>query len=486
MLSEARETRDWDIHVICPESARRLWREAVKGDASCHFLPDFNQRQDWESDKDQVAEIDAFIGECERASGVSASRAILTGERDLGRGFSRPFYNWFHNRMARAVLADNTEPFRIVRRMFAFARSVLTAARPDLVVSGEWADPFCLITYLVARKMGIDCVVNRPSKLCSGRCYWSEDLYWYNLSARGLTAEKRARQAPVSTRASERIEAFRSKPTTLAYVRQNWDADERRDWLRAHKDLARTFAVQLRHALARRGDAPPKPALRMALEHYRRPWLKWRQKGFFRRYTPDELRDMPYVFFAMHKDPEQALNGQAPFWANQYNTAALLSGALPAGYRLLVREHRRNSGRRPTRYYKDLSRLPGVVLIDGFDDQFKYISNADLIVTENGTTGWEGLLLGRRVMTLADSYYQAAELGHRVRGPEQIATDIVEMLQKPPVENPAAHDQALGWMLDAEWETSVPLEDYTASLDLLGGLISTSARARAESPLEPA
>jgi len=477
LLATGRRRLNWDISIVCPDGTQPVWDDVVKKRDSFFLLPDFTERRRWEDDEKSVAEIDAFIAACERKSGVSAARIVLTGERDLGRGFSRQFYYWFPNRISRRVLADNTEPFRILRRIFAFARSTLETNRPDLLLTGEWADPLCFTYYLVAQLLGIRCIVNRPSKLWSGRCYWSDDLYWYNLSARKRVEEKRAKQDAVSARARARIESFRATPKTLEYVQRNWNSDEeRRRWFAAHKELVRTLAVELRHHLTRRKSPPPKPALYLALNHYRRPLLRWRQARFFRRYSSDQLRDMRYIYLAMHKDPEQALNGQAPFWVNQYNTVTLVSGALPAGYLLLVREHRRNAGRRPTRYYKDLCRLPGVELIDSYDDQFKYICNADVIVTDNGTTGWEGLLLGRRVITLADNYYQAAKLGLRLRDPEQIASAILELLQKPAVADRDAHDQALGWMIDAEWETTSPLEDYLATLNSLGTLLRESVQ----------
>jgi hypothetical protein len=476
LLAAARADLDWQTHVVCPDFERQVWRNAVDARDAFHPLPEFSERQAWEDDPGQIAEIDSLIGECERASGVSAGRIVLTGERDIGRGFSRSFYYWFHNRIARRVLADNTEPFRIVRRIFAFARETLDASNPDLVLAGEWADPVCFTFYLVARRMGIRCVVNRPSKIWSGRCYWSEDLQWHNMAARNRVAVMRASSASVSVRSRERIANFRSAPTTLGYVRRNWDADERRRWLASHIDLFRLLAAQLRHFFSKHSGPSPKPALRLAFEHYRRPLLKWRQARFFRSFSADALRQMRYLYIALHKDPEQALNGQAPFWGSQYNTVALLCSVLPDGYKLLVREHRRNAGRRPTRFYRDLSRLPGLILVDAFDDQFKYISNAGLIVTENGSTGWEGLLLGRRVITLADNFYQAAGLARRVHDPEQLPNTVVEMLQQSAVKDATAHDQALGWQLDAEWETTVPLDDEHAALDLLDEMIKPRVR----------
>jgi hypothetical protein len=313
-----------------------------------------------------------------------------------------------------------------------------------------------------------------PSKIWSGRGYWSSEPMMYNHRTGEMVAERRKIRAAVSKSARDRIAVYRSKPETLAYVRGNWEASDRVGWWSHHRHLGRLLGIQLLHMLGRRQGPPPKPAIQIAFEHYRQPWLKWRQSRCFTRMSGDELQDLRYVFLAFHKDPEQALNYQAPFWVSQYNTASLISGALPAGYKLLVREHRLNAGRRNSEFYRELLRLPQLVLIDAFDDQFKYISNADLIVTDNGSTGWEGLMLGRRVLTLADNFYQAAGLAKRIREPEQMAEEIVEILGKPEMEDKASYDKALGWLIDAEWETTAPLEDggHAQSLDLLARIYS--------------
>jgi hypothetical protein len=477
LLATARRDLNWDVQVVGPQFERSVWQDSLRADDAMRALPDFAKLQAWESDPARVAEIDALIGDCERASGMSAGRILLAGERDIGRGFSRRFYYWFNNTIASRSLRDNSFPSQVVRRLFAFARDTIETVKPDLVIAGEWADPLCFVFYLVAQKKGIRCAVNRPSKLWSGRCYWSTDFTWYNLSARAYADEKRAAHAAPSERAVKRISDFRSAPQTLGYVRKNWDSDERRTWIHGHKELARLFGAQVRRYFDKRGGPEAKPAFQLAVDHYRKPLLRWRQSGFFRRYEAEELKRMRYVYIAMHKDPEQALNGQAPFWSNQYNTAALLSGALPAGYRLLVREHRRNTGRRPTAYYRNLSRLPSVVLIDAFDDQFKYISNADLIVTEDGSTGWEGMVLKRRVITLADNFYQGSGLGYRLRDPELLAQTMIDLLAQEPVSNADVYDQSLGWMLDAEWETTIPLDPVNGThLGLLAEVLAGPER----------
>jgi hypothetical protein len=264
--------------------------------------------------------------------------------------------------------------------------------------------------------------------------------------------------AAISERARTKIADFRETPVTLGYVQKNWDDNDRRGWFRYHVVLAKLLAIQISHAVGLRRGPPPKPAFPIAIEHYRQPFLKWRQRGLYRRFDKDALEQRRYLFVALHKDPEQALNYQAPFWSSQVNTIAFLSALLPAGYSLLVREHRLNAGRRPTAFYRRLGQLPGVVLVDPFDSQFKYIAHADLVVTDNGSTGWEALMLGRRVMTVAPHFFEGAGLDRRGCDVDKIAATVIEMLNAPAIENQKLYDQKLGWLLDAEWETTTPMD----------------------------
>ncbi len=179
-----------------------------------------------------------------------------------------------------------------------------------------------------------------------------------------------------------------------------------------------------------------------------------------------------------------AINCQAYPWHNQKNTVKFLSTLLPRGYHLLVREHRGTSGRRPTGYLKSLNRYPGVVVIDPFDSQFKYIRNAGLIVTDNGSTGWEGLLLKRPVITLHENFYDAPGLANHVTDPAKLNEAIVRALRDPEPLDVGDHDRRLGWLIDAEWETTLPDDDHHHgdSLGFIDALLSTADRGAPELP----
>ena len=52
-----------------------------------------------------------------------------------------------------------------------------------------------------------------------------------------------------------------------------------------------------------------------------------------------------------------------------------------------------------------IKKLGNVRLINPFDEQFKYIKNSDLVITDNGTSGWEALILKKPLINLSDSFY---------------------------------------------------------------------------------
>ncbi|MGD9925552.1 MAG: hypothetical protein AB7V13_29500, partial [Pseudorhodoplanes sp.] len=262
LLERGHRELGWSVTVIGPQGTEGVWSKVTGERGAFVRTPDFNLPQAFEQDPAASAELDVFITDCERKTGISVSRIILAGERDIGRGFSRPVFHWFHDRTARRALADNAEPMRVVRRTFAFARATLEASRPDVVMTGEWANHVCFAIYMAAQQMGIPCVVNRLSKLWSGRCYWSPSLMMWNEPSIAAAEVRRATGAPASERSLEKLDKFRNRPSTLGYVQQNWNALDKKGGRGSHAEIARILAAGLRHRLGG-GGPPAKPAMRL-------------------------------------------------------------------------------------------------------------------------------------------------------------------------------------------------------------------------------
>lgn len=442
---------NWCVDVACAAKDQQAYQR-FSGAGKIYLWPNMLKKQGWEDDQVYAAEVDRRLSEAERISGVPIGRLVLAGDTSVGSGFMSGVLDLNATPIGRRVIMDNTEPFRIIRRLFHFADETLEASAPDIVFTHEWAKPWLFAMWLAAQRRRIACIAARRSKIRSDYCFLTADPLLFNALAQERAINKRSRGKSISDAAKAAIHDFRDSPRMVKHIEQKWKSAKRANWLVWHARAGKTIAVEVVRRLR-----PSRKSIGRVIRYNRQLVKAARHRRYFRRFDPAALQPMKYLYFPMHKETDLPLNYQAAAWCDQRNTVRLLAAMLPSGYRLLVREHRFNYGLRPTAYYRELARLPNVILIDAFDSQFKYIQGADLVVTENGSAGWEGLMLGRRVLTLGTTFYEGAGLARNVRSPEDLGPVILDMLSKPAVEDQVAYDHNLGAMIDAERETIFPI-----------------------------
>jgi len=481
IVETAKARWDWCVDAICLPNDRHVFESLVAGGGKIFTRPRMLEIANWESDPARSAAVDRNLKVAELATGVSAGQLVLGGEFGIGRGFVHSARTLSSSSLAVRVLKNNQEPFRVIRRLFAAADEAVAKSNPDLVLASEWATPAHSTVWLAAASRDIPCVCIRRSKIRSDYCFWTADRLMLNVAARDSAVDKQQSGSRVSEAAKAYLAAFREKPKMVKYIQTKWTGGPKRDWLSWHMRFARNVASELIKGTEPNFDPALHASVFSRLVGYNRRLLRSRiHQKYFQTLDEAELESMKYIYFPMHKEPELALRFQATAWHDQRNTIQVLASCLPSGYRFLVREHRLNYGTRPPEYYGRLTRLPNVTLIDAFDSQYKYLRHADLVVTENGTSGWEGLILGRRVITLARTLYDGAGLTHHVRDPDQLGAKILQILERPAVVDPVTHERNLGYMVDAEFESTFLMspEGTEAAVDHLARTIAAAPDVR--------
>lgn len=454
LLMGAKEKWGLTLHGVCQPLDRDAFGDLIAPDGKLFVIPHFLEPAPWESDPAAVEKVASRIREAELRSGVSMGKHVLACAHSIGRAFNVPFR--FANKypLLERITSDNEEPFRIMRRLFIFADDALEEAKPDLVLSPEWVVPVHAAFWMAATARSIPCVTLRNSKLQSGRYFWSTHRLMWNENAIADAKGANAAGGKPSEDANRFLQNFREKPKMVSYISARWKDRAERGFLRYHFDYLR---ATMREFKSKGQDLSLRePGYYRLYRYYRGRFLFHTQKRFFKSFTPEELAKIRYVYIALHKEAELAQTFQASAWHDQRNTIRLISSLLPSGYRLLVREHRMNYSLRPTRVYKELAQTPNLTLINPFDSQFKYIQNAELVVTENGSTGWEAIIFGRRLITLATTFYDGAELGTKVDRVDELNETVLKLLSSPAVTEPGEHDRRIGNMLDAEKKWTFP------------------------------
>ncbi len=485
-ILEAGKARwDWNVDVVCQFADRSPFEDLMAPAGRTFSPPHLLKVADWEHDDQVRAEVERRVHEAEAAVNVPLGRAVLAGGHTLGRAFSRPVRFAPRYAIVRKTFADTVEPFRILRRLFRFCDQTLEATDPDFVFAFDWATPQHFSMWLAATRRGIPCVALRNSKINHDNAFWTLDRLLLNTASIEGGAARRRSGEPVSDAAEAYIREFREQPRMIKYIAVKWKNKTQRNFIKWHVIQFRRIAREALNTLRGQDRALREPALGLLWRYYRSLFLTWRHQRYLHTVDDETLANEKYIYFPMHKEAELAQTLQATLWHDQRNTIRVLASILPAGYRLLVREHRFNYGHRPTRFYRQIRKLPNVTMIDPFDSQYRYLRHADLVVTENGSSGWEGLLLGRRVVTVAKTFYDGAGLGVKVLSPDQLNAAILDALAKPAVADPDAHDYGLGCMVDSERENtfSATPEGAPDALELLRKTMTSVLRAhRAKTP----
>ncbi len=119
--------------------------------------------------------------------------------------------------------------------------------------------------------------------------------------------------------------------------------------------------------------------------------------------------DDKFVYFPLHVDPEASTMVYAPNFTNQLQLLEILAKNIPLSHKLYVKEHPYMVGKRQSFFYKKLKQFKNIVLISPYADSNYLSTNADLITTITGTTGWEGIMKKKEVLTFGKCFY--TELG---------------------------------------------------------------------------
>ena len=120
-----------------------------------------------------------------------------------------------------------------------------------------------------------------------------------------------------------------------------------------------------------------------------------------------EVTTSKYVYFPLHLQPEATLLSTAPVFSDQLSIIRGLSASLPSGYKLVIKDYPLQGGYRPPSFYKQIKKLPNVILYHRVFPSIKLVENCEMVVTIQGTVGLEALLRNKKVLLLSRAFYDS-------------------------------------------------------------------------------
>ncbi|MBN2059405.1 MAG: hypothetical protein JW882_03215 [Deltaproteobacteria bacterium] len=112
-----------------------------------------------------------------------------------------------------------------------------------------------------------------------------------------------------------------------------------------------------------------------------------------------------YVLFLLSKQPEASTYVKSPFFMDQRYLIEVIAKSLPIGYSVYVKPHHNDFGNLPLKYYRDLISRPNVRMLKISLNSQELVRNCSAVITISGTVGWEGIILGKPVITFGRVFY---------------------------------------------------------------------------------
>ncbi len=309
-----------------------------------------------------------------------------------------------------------------VQRLFDYFEDRFQDDRPDLVFFQVVASAPALIAAAVCDHLRIPFLTLGKTKLDDRHHVSSNALMQPDWAIERYADPDLVVTSEVRTRLAE---STREPPSTDHF------AADRSNFQKRHGapllSLVRERLTALPAAL-RKYDKPypPDPRASTPLEQWQ--WeskVQWNYRQLLRDgYFDQREVEGDYLFFALSVTPEASTCVVAPNLADQLIVISALARSLPAGWKLVIKDHLPMCGRRTRAFYDQATQYQNVMMVDPTLRSTELIRRARVVSVIAGTTGWEAMRRGKPVLTFGPDWHLATGLGIHCHDLEHLHRDI--------------------------------------------------------------
>jgi len=360
----------------------------------------------WATDKDRIFDLGEIERQALAAAGPADADSVFAEARRLEAAHGvvylrdivqqdRAIYGAYLA-YAAGPLANSRPPaladiYRRINGYFRLFQQLYQAHRVDLVI-GRPGNLLNTTSIVLALAIGLPVTMPRHARQRSD-VMWSFGPY----SNPHLLARTYQRLADQPLVPLDEVRPPTSSQRTFSWFQWRYTA---RGVAKELLVLAHTYAVKYARGLRHDGRLPAmQPFHRAAgavLSSARLArWMARSADGDL-----DRLAAVPFLFFPLPKEPEYTVQSLARHFSNVQAMAEQLALSLPAGFRLVIKEHSRLGDRR-RQFYQDLLKLPNVAMADPNIPGVELAARARAVATIAGTAAFEALLLGKRAIVFA-------------------------------------------------------------------------------------
>ena len=138
-----------------------------------------------------------------------------------------------------------------------------------------------------------------------------------------------------------------------------------------------------------------------------------------------------FYVYPIHYHPESSTSVLAPEYTNEYSNIINIANNLPFGTYLYVKDHKSAKGVQDHSFYKKVSALPNVRLVNFDVNIKKLILKSKGVITVNSTAGYEALLLNKPVYLFGRVFYENFNNVYKVKFQDLRSIHLINQDFKP-------------------------------------------------------
>ena len=361
-------------------------------------------------DRDKLKKYEKLIG-------THNIRHLITCDRELGSGFMTG--GIYASTKLRKLTNHNDEMrWRYIVGVLDYYHHTFSSEKPDFVFFNEFTMAYELAAYFIAQSLGIPCFCFSFSRF--GDVFLLDDNpYNFFTSAAKLFKASQKDESLIQKQyidhAVKYLQEFKRSPDVPSYSNIfKKRAKEKASFLNLlgtiGLDIARIAAISA-GLYGTQGFLRQRSGLDI-LKNNLNVFLETKKLlmgiGFE---EPKEYLECDYLYYPLHVDPEASTMVLADKITNQLFVIENMAKSMPAGYKLLVKEHLPMIGMRPKGFYEAIRNMPDVHLITPFADGFSLIRNSKLVLTITGTAAFEAILLSKPAIVMGHTQFNCLGQG---------------------------------------------------------------------------
>ncbi|MEI6871828.1 MAG: hypothetical protein WCL08_06045 [Verrucomicrobiota bacterium] len=309
------------------------------------------------------------------------------------------------------------------RRYLAHVEKLVTAFlvnRGITIVSGGRDTALQVSTSKICERIGVSFVVPTYVRLPDDRYGLFEG---YTEASLVTIHEPGAAANAAAIQFLKQFRKERPTPSMVLFERRN-----NQFLTRLPSDL-KLLLTMARRGLHDRGNDFTRYTLRRLFGMY----LRRRWNAFHTRIAPpfQSLGTRPFVLYAYQMQPESSIDTSVAHYSDQIALIRQIARAVPSAYDFYVKPHPDHIGGLARSRLIEISRIPGVTLINPLASGRALIHQASLIITPAGTMAYEAALYGIPSIIFADQFFGALSSVHRCNSIDALPLLVANLLESP-------------------------------------------------------